>query len=292
VRADGSVVWVRVDAAVSRRSSDGTALATVGTIQDISAEKEVSLALERNERALKEALRARDEFASIASHELKTPVSNLLMRAELAKRGVFGCRGKERLDDFLDAIESQARALNYLVDEMLDLARIRSGRLSLRREHFDLGDAVTTVVERMRPLLVSSAGGKPPEVEVARCACGNWDRARIEQVLTNLLSNVVRYGAGAPAEVKLDVGDGVVKVKVQDRGKGICKEDLERIFGRFVGGAASASQGGLGVGLYLCRKIVEAHGGTIRADSEVGKGTCFTVELPLAHKGVDAVDVA
>jgi signal transduction histidine kinase len=169
---------------------------------------------------------------------------------------------------------------------------VRSGKLTLSREWFDLNHAVEMVVGRLGPLLLEAADGKPPLVESCEPVLGKWDRARIEQVLTNLLSNVIRYGGGTPAKIRLQRKCDGVRLTVEDRGIGIAAEDLEKIFGRFVSGSTSGNRGGLGLGLFISRKILEAHGGSICAESQLGQGTTFTIDLPLERNGVDTFEVA
>jgi signal transduction histidine kinase len=159
----------------------------------------------------------------------------------------------------------------------LDISRIRLGRLELQLEAMELGSVVRGVVERM-----GDEGlwpGSPPALHVEGPVEGLWDRSRLEQVVGNLLANAVRYGRGNPVEVTVRAANGEAWLVVRDRGIGIEPEALKRIFERFER-AASRNYGGLGLGLYIVRQIVESHGGTITVESELGVGSAFTVKLP------------
>jgi signal transduction histidine kinase len=164
------------------------------------------------------------------------------------------------------------------VSELLDISRIRLGRLELQPEPVELGELVRGVMEQLEeePAWVASEHTLHVEGPVT----GRWDRSRMEQVVGNLLSNAVRYGQGKPVDVTVRARDGEAWLLVRDRGIGIEPEALKRIFERFER-AASRNFGGLGLGLYITRQIVEAHGGTISVESELGVGSTFTVKLPV-----------
>jgi NO-binding membrane sensor protein with MHYT domain/signal transduction histidine kinase len=229
-----------------------------------------------------EAIRVRDEFLSIASHELNTPLTPLMMNLQRLHRTVASGDGTqvlkgEQLVRVVDVAQRQTKRLARLVSELLDISRIRLGRLELHPEELELGSVVRGVVERMRDEVLWP--GKPPTLNVEGPVEGLWDRARLEQVVGNLLANAARYGQGNPVDVTVRTQGGEAWLVVRDRGIGIAPEALKRIFERFER-AASRNFGGLGLGLYIVRQIVEAHGGSISVESELGVGSTFTVKLP------------
>ncbi|MGC3996767.1 MAG: ATP-binding protein [Anaeromyxobacter sp.] len=227
-------------------------------------------------REAREAIRLREDFLSIASHELRTPLSALTLQLRLLER--FAGEGEGHLRRRVQSSLRQVDRLATLVHSLLDLARIRSGRLELQREPFDLADLVREVAARFDEPL--AADGRRLEVVVSGPAPGRWDRSRLDQVLTNLLSNAAKYGGDGAIRLALLVDGEQATVAVSDQGPGIAPEELERLFGRFVQGAGASGKGGLGLGLFIARSIVEAHGGRISAESRPGHGTTFTLELP------------
>ncbi len=229
-----------------------------------------------------EAIRVRDEFLSIASHELNTPLTPLMMNLQRLQRTVAGGEGAyalsgDQLARVVNVAQRQTKRLARLVSELLDISRIRLGRLELNREELDLGQVARDVVERLGEELVWT--GSRPTLHVEGHVVGLWDRARVEQVVGNLLANAARYGQGKPVDVTVRGHNGEVCLVVKDRGIGIAPEARKRIFERFER-ASSRNFGGLGLGLYIVRQIVEAHGGTIGVESELGVGSTFTVKLP------------
>lgn len=236
-------------------------------------------------RAAQEAIGARDEFLSIASHELRTPLTSLLLLLQgmlrtRAEDGADTGNIVEKLRRYASQSERQANRLSTLVDQLLDLTRIRAGRLVLTRETCDLVPLVREVVQRSEA--AATRGGstlvfRGPDAPIV----GSWDCGRIEQVVTNLVSNAVKFGGGRPVYVTVARGDAnTARVTVEDSGVGIPEDQRQRIFERFER-AAPFAIGGLGLGLYIVRQIVEAHDGTIRVDSRPGEHTVFTVELPI-----------
>ena len=223
-----------------------------------------------------EAVRLRDEFLSIASHELKTPLTALQLQlrgvldrvapieAKLASKMTKAMRASERLAD--------------LIEKLLDASRIATGRLSLNPEAFDLVEVVQDVVEGVRD--PATQAGCVLSTRLDGPVVGTWDRLRVEQILVNLLSNAIRYAAGTPVEVSLAQQGEMAVIDVRDRGPGLSESDLTRIFQRFER-ANSMSNGGLGLGLYITRQIVEAHGGSVSAQNLQGGGACFVVRLPM-----------
>ena len=169
--------------------------------------------------------------------------------------------------------------LGTLVNGLLDVARCIQGRLIIETEEVDLAEIVRAVVERCGPQAQSA--GCALIVDAEKEVKGRGDRTRLDQVVSNLVGNSIKYGAGQPIRTTLHAVEGVALLRVEDRGIGIRPEDTARLFARFARAVSSNSYGGLGLGLYIARQIVEAHGGTIDVASEVGQGSTFTVRIPL-----------
>jgi signal transduction histidine kinase len=181
----------------------------------------------------------------------------------------------------VDKAMAQVQRLVRLVDDILDVSRITSGHLHLRRTEFDLAAAAGEVVDT----LARDASKARCEVTVVgEPVVGRWDRLRVDQVLTNLLSNAFRYAPGKPVSVRIEPGELGARFTVEDHGPGIAAEDVDRIFDRFERGSASAPHGGLGLGLFISREIVQAHGGTLGVVTAGGSGAAFVVDLPLRDR--------
>jgi signal transduction histidine kinase len=178
----------------------------------------------------------------------------------------------------LDEAQRQARRLSQLITLLLDVGRIVTGRVSLDRAEMDLTRLVQEVMERLRD--VFTRAGCAVTLQEPGPVVGCWDALRLEQVIVNLLTNAARYGAGKPVTLRLE-SDGVrARFIVRDEGVGIAPEDLPRIFSRFERAVTVRHYGGLGLGLYISREIVESHGGHLSVDSQPGQGATFTMELP------------
>ena len=234
-------------------------------------------------RAAEEALQARDVFLSVAAHELRTPLTPLQLQLEtLARRSrASGGRGllPEQLAAPLERAVHQTKRLGRLVHELLDVARLTSGQLVLQRETFDLAEAIREVCERFAPEQLRR--GSALQVRTAGDAVGSWDPMRIEQVVTNLLDNAIKFGQGRPIEIEVVVAAPGVRMTVRDQGIGIPEADAARIFDKFERAVSERHFGGLGLGLWISRRIVEAHEGSMSVHSRPGEGATFTVVLPL-----------
>ncbi len=224
------------------------------------------------------AVAGRDEFLSIASHELRTPLAALKLAVQNLKRVLgeaSGATGRRTLD----AAERQAGRLETLVAALLDVSRIQAGRLELSFEEVDLASLVEETVAQFEEQLALS--GCQVTVHGAGPLKGQWDRLRLGQVVTNLLSNAMKYGQGKPIEIALEGDARRARLSVRDHGIGLGPEAQRRLFQRFERAASSRNYGGLGLGLYIARRIAEAHGGTVGVQSAPGEGSTFTLELPL-----------
>jgi PAS domain S-box-containing protein len=272
-RADGEMRWV-LDRGVPRYRLDGTFAGYIGSCVDITSHRAA-------EAELEQAVRLRDEFLSVASHELKTPLTSLQLQIEGLDRLLVRRPERvdaERLTNTVKAVGGQARRMAELVNALLDVSRITAGRLEFEASEVDLTELARQTVERFKP--AASTAGSDLSLVVDGPVRGVWDRLRLEQVLGNLLSNAIKYGSGRPIEVEVRGEDGRAHVRVTDHGIGISEADQVRLFGRFERAASARNYGGLGLGLWICRKTVEAMGGHIRLASEPGQGSTFTVELP------------
>ncbi len=247
-------------------------------------EQEVLLDQLRSTKAeLEDAVRMRDDFMSIVSHELKTPLNTLILEVQLRKlqlgRNNFAAFSDDKLRQMVDKDERQIRSLIRLIDDMLDVSRIRTGKLSIRPDRFDLGKLVASVVENFASQM--EASGCTLLFQRPEPIVGVWDEFRIEQVLANLLTNAMRYGAGKPVQVNVNATAASACIEVRDQGIGISQKSLERIFCQFERAEGSESSAGLGLGLFIAEQIVKAHGGRIQVESEEGNGALFRVLLPL-----------
>ncbi len=279
VRKDGSHFWANVVISAIHDAS-GRLVGFTKVTRDLTERRKVEE--ERVQLAqAREAVRLRDEFLSIASHELKTPLTAL----QLQLQSIFD-RVKATDEKLATKLEKATRAggrLAALIETLLDVSRIATGRLTLLVESFDLVDTTRDVVERVRD--AAAQAGCTLSLEVEGPVEGTWDRLRVEQILTNLLSNALKYAAGTPIEIAVHQEGDAAVLEVRDRGTGLSPGDLSRIFGRFER-ASSPGYGGMGLGLYIARQVTEAHGGTITASNGEGGGACFTVRLPLARTNV------
>ncbi|NBD09845.1 sensor histidine kinase [Corallococcus silvisoli] len=256
-------------------------------VQDLALAQELArraaLALDNASlyRDARQAIRLREEFLSIASHELKTPISALQLQVQSLLAGVTRSGASfdpERLKRGLERVDRQVKRQTLLVNDLLDVSRLSAGKLELVLEPLELGALVREVAERFEPEYVRA--GTPLELALGPEVRGQWDRLRLDQVLTNLMSNALKYGRGNPVRVSLAVEDGRARVRVRDGGIGIAKEHLPRLFHRFERAVSERNYGGFGLGLWIARQIVEAMGGRIEVDSVLGEGSTFRLELP------------
>ena len=233
------------------------------------------LGLASDER--RNAIGLRDSLISLASHELRTPLTSLQLRVQLLARNARAATlSRDRFSRDAAGAEDQVKRMARLVDDLLDISRIMSGRFRLDVEDVDLGRFVAEVVDRypepQRELVGVKVEGEP--------IVGRWDRMRIDQIVSNLLSNAIKYGDNNPIEISVGREADRARLVVRDHGVGIAAADLPRIFERFER-AAARHVGGFGLGLWIVRQVVDALGGTIAVESRLGSGSVFIVELPL-----------
>jgi PAS domain S-box-containing protein len=276
VRKDGTSFRANV-VLTALRDGEGELVGFANVTRDLTERRIAEDERVRLERA-HEAVRLRDEFLSIASHELRTPLAALQLQldglaevaptldSKVARRIARARQGSERLI--------------ALVDSLLDVSQLSASGLSLTTELVDLGALVSQQAATLAA--VAADAGCELVVRSAGAIIGSWDPVRIGQVIANLLGNAIKYGAGAPVTVQVWAVGADALLEVRDRGPGIAAEALARIFERFERAAPVRHYGGLGLGLYVAREIVVAHGGTVTAENDAGGGARFTVRLPRA----------
>ena len=259
-------------------------LAAEQDLQSYAEELEATnIQLETANRQLQDADKLKDRFLSIASHELKTPITSIRGQAQLALRRLSKQKMKtQELDGMhstLQKINEQTTRLTTLVDELLDVSSIRSGKIQLHKRECELVDLCRGIIEDQHLL-----SGRSITFETDTPILLLADCERLAQVIVNLISNAIKYSPEpGPIEVRIGKHDSMAHIEIEDHGKGIKKEQQEYIFDTFyrTPDAQSSSKFGLGLGLSICKDIVERHGGHIWCESEIGKGSTFFVELPL-----------
>jgi signal transduction histidine kinase len=250
--------------------------------EELARRAALSIENARLYRRAREALRARDEFLAIAAHEIRGPINAIHVAIQSIRQAKVPLEATPRL---LEIVERQDRRVSQFVDELLDLGRFRAGRLHLEFEEVNLGEVVRDVAVRFGPELARS--GSSLTVSAHGQVLGEWDRSRIDQVVTNLVSNAIKFGLGKPIDIGIESRGGVAALSVRDQGMGIHPEVLTRIFKPFERGVSVRHYGGLGLGLYIVKTIVDVLGGTVQVESRPGVGSTFIVELPLARASAE-----
>ncbi len=274
-RYDGVYRW-HLGRATAMRDKDGHITRWIGTNTDIHDNKEI-------EARLSESVKSRDEFLSIASHELKTPLTTLRLQNQIFKRaalkGHTNIFEKQNVIDMVDQNERQVIRLTRLVDDMLDVSRIRFNKLTTKIENVDLSALVNDFMNRMKPQFEQKKY-QAPILDIEENISCSIDRLRIEQVLSNLVTNAIRYGNQKQISVSLKRTDTEIKLSVTDHGIGINPENITRIFDKFERAIDANEVSGLGLGLYISKKIMEEHHGDLTVQSWPDEGSIFTVHLP------------
>jgi len=263
---------------------DGGVLTGVLTFAvDVTEQVEARKRLEATASELRRAVDARDEFLSVASHELKTPLTALRLQIHALQRSTARAPDQqfssEQLQARFDAADRQVQRLVQLIDTLLDVSRLQQGPLAADVADLDLVTLLNDVVDRART--TAAANGSLLVLEAPTTARGRIDSSRVDQIVTNLLSNAIKYGRGKPIGVRLVVEEGRAVITVSDEGIGIAPEDHARIFDRFERAVSRTHYAGLGLGLWISRQIAESLGGTLTVESDVGKGARFIFTLPL-----------
>jgi PAS domain S-box-containing protein len=242
-------------------------------------------------RKAQEALKARDEFLSMASHDLRSPLTSLRLQLQAIRRdlqpGRDVQRSAEKLASRVESMERQTERMLHMMGALLDISQMTAGRLELKRQKVDLVELVRGAVDTLDEELRQS--GVQVRVHAEGPVEGLWDNLRLEQVVYNLLSNAVKYGKGQPVDMRVSTDGTTAKLVVRDQGVGIAPEDQSRLFERFERVRLDRSVTGHGVGLWIVRRVVEAHGGSISIESSLGDGASFIVHLPHARLESDRV---
>jgi signal transduction histidine kinase len=243
--------------------------------------------LQSTQSELEQAVRMRDDFMSIVAHEVRTPLNGLILETQLRKmhlaRDNASAFTLDKMHAMVDRDERQIKSLIRLIEDMLDVSRIRTGKLSIRPNRFDLVQLVSNLLQNFAQQIdaaeteVSFTGPEPVE--------GHWDEFRIEQVVSNLITNALRYGGRSPVKVRVYREGDEARIEVEDNGIGISAENQKRIFQQFERVSAKTVVAGLGLGLFISEQIVAAHGGSIVVESEINEGALFRVCLPIEENG-------
>jgi PAS domain S-box-containing protein len=256
----------------------GGAAFVIAAVRDVTERKRLEERARRAERAEAE-IRHRDEVLAIASHELRGPVGLVDLQLGILKKATAETvTDLEAMHERMIKIERNTRHLARLIEDLLDEAHSASALGALRVEPADLAELARTALGNLREWVEQSGSNLSLHAEVP--VTGTWDPVRMHQVIANLVANAAKYGEGKPIEVRVDGDLERARLSITDRGCGIAPADHERIFGRFERAASPGAADGAGLGLYIARQIVEAHGGRILVTSSVGNGSTFTVELP------------
>ncbi len=279
VRLREDVLGVIVFAVSDRRFGPDDLAVT----EEIGRRAGVAIANCRLYREARLAVAARDEFLTVAAHELRTPVTVLQLKLQQValkqQASICGTCDRAVPADYSGA-SRQILRLGQLIESLLDVSRIASGRAKLEREDLDLCDVAREAVDRLRELASRSRSAV-----VLRCAepvRGTWDRLALDRVFVNLLSNALKFGASRPVQVRVGTAGEQAVIEVEDHGIGIAPHDIGRIFAQFERAVSTRHFGGLGLGLYVTRCLVEQQGGSISVASQPGSGSVFTVRLPRA----------
>ncbi|WP_408095592.1 PAS domain-containing protein [Peredibacter sp. HCB2-198] len=284
-RHDGIYRW-HLGLAIPIRNEDGTIKEWLGTNTDIHDAKMASEELKGLTQKLKMALQSRDEFISIASHELKTPITSIKLKNQMQLRALAQktpqALNPERIQNLAHETDLQISRLARLVDDMLDVSKIRLGQFALNRERVKISELVQHVIKYMKPEFQEN-DCPVPELNIIQDAEGNWDKIRIEQIIQNILSNGIKYTEGKRLLITINVEDKLASVAIKDQGPGISEELKERIFDRFERGVKASEISGMGLGLFISQQIALAHHGKITVDSKKGEGCVFTLYLPISE---------
>ena len=271
VRKSGEKFYVNV-VLTALKNDDGDVIAFSKVTRDLSDKQRIS--------ELEESIRMRDEFISVASHELRTPVTKILLNLQFVKRTTESMT--EKLMKALDVCETSTKELISIMDNLVDVSRLRLGQLEIRRTKTNITTIVLNVLTKFKDQIRLS--GNHVSFVHDGDIIGYWDQTRLDQLFTNLLSNGIKYAEGKPIKLELKCDGSSVLFSIQDEGPGIPYHKQPTIFERFERAADTRKISGLGLGLYVSRQIVEAHKGQISLESQPGKGARFTVVIPVKQE--------
>ena len=236
----------------------------------------------RMEKELTDAIKTRDDFMAVAAHELRNPLNVFKLTLQVLSRTIDKIDKNDNFRSILKRCDLQLDKLSALVDRLLDVSRLESGEFDLYLEKLDFAALVKSIVAEARQqypnLRIDLNGSSPIE--------GYWDRIRLDQAIGNVLTNAAKYGMGKPIEVTVAISEGNAWLTVRDSGIGIPAESAPRIFDKFER-ISPQTPAGLGLGLWITRHIIEAHGGSISVDSQLGEGATFKILLPINRRSED-----
>lgn len=287
IKKDGSSIPVELSVTPLKLNNKFTFSAFLRDISEQKKERELIRVTEENLRA---AVKARDEFISICSHELKTPLTSMKIQFQLAQKlyreGNPKVFEKESVRKRIEISNKQLSRMGRLIENMLDVSNLSSGKLALESHEVDLLALAKEIVDSFQEQLeythidLKIEAKSPPYLIMG-------DAYRLEQVISNLLNNAIKYGNNNPVKLIFENHPDKVSLSVVDEGMGIEPKNLKMIFNRYDRAMDSSKISGLGLGLYLSKQIVEAHKGHIKVESELGKGSIFTVEFPAVRKEME-----
>ena len=254
---------------------------TVGTNAETAQPGQTSDLPEKLIEELREAIRVRDDFLAIATHELRNPLTPILLGLQLI-RAAEKSGDSAKLMHELDRLERQIKHFVARTNTLLEVAQITSGKFHLDPSKLNLSQLIAEIVNDYMPLAVRI--GSELSVDVPNNVIGLLDRTAVSGIVENLLSNAIKYGQGKPIEITLTATAGMAQIAVRDNGIGIDEKDRARIFERFERAVGRQVQSGFGIGLWLSRSYVELMGGSITVFGEPGAGSIFTVSLPLGSE--------
>ncbi len=253
--------------------------------RQVEALEESRRELRATQAELEHALKMRDDFMSMVAHELRTPLNTLYLETQMRgmqlERGNLGVFNEDQLRKMVARDGRQIQSMIRLINDMVDVTRIRSGKLSIRPAPTELAALLERIVSDLAQR--TEAAGGTIELHAPEPVAGVWDEFRVEQIIINLLTNALRYGGSQPVRITLEVNQGHARVEVRDQGEGIAPEDQLRIFNPFERVGAKEVRDGLGLGLYIARQLAESHQGTLEVHSIPGQGAAFSLRLPLQH---------
>jgi PAS domain S-box-containing protein len=273
-RKDGQYRWI-LDRGTPRYAPDGRFAGYIGSCVDITERRDL-------EADLRRAIEARDDFLSVASHELGTPLTALRLHVDSLRRALGPVEGVRSVQGRVASIAHEVQRLSHLVETLLDSTRLAVGAWKPTVERVELGALVQRLARALGPM--AEQAGCQVTLETEAGLEGHWDRGGLEQALTNVISNAFKYGRGAPVEITAARDGAWAKARIRDHGVGLPIEQQEVIFQRFGRAPHTRGYGGLGLGLWIARQFVEAMGGTIRVQSAPGEGATFELALPLRER--------
>lgn len=272
------------------RNNYNDILAIAGISRDITDLKNLENTLSKAKEDLQNAVNVRDKFISIASHELKTPLTSLKLLVQIESRKISKLEYEIKPDEikkFIRRVEEYIKRFSRLINDMLDLSRINRNKMIYNFSKNDICDFITEITSHMHEYFEQEG----TELNVGKCehVMASFDKERLEQVIVNLLTNSLKYGQGKPVSISAEAFEDKLVIKIIDHGMGIKKEDQEKIFNPFERLVSANEVSGFGIGLSISKEIVEGHHGRIIVQSELNKGSEFSIELPLLQDNANSL---